>query len=254
MGTERVVLVGRRGDSTHILFHALSAQFNTSLVYEAPPPRWRLLRARAHRLGRARVLGQVLFQAVIAAPLSITSRRRREQILRGAGASTLPPDGPVATTPNVNGSDLLARLKALQPQVVVINGTRILTAQTLRAIGVPVLNTHAGITPRYRGVHGAYWALANRDQAHCGVTVHLVDAGIDTGGILYQTNIAPTHRDNFTTYPVLQVVAGSPLLCSAVADVLHHRVRTVPGPDGSTRWYHPTLWQYLRNRLVHGVR
>lgn len=254
MDTERVVVVGRRGDSTHILFNALSARFTTSLIYEEPPPLWQLLRARARRLGWTRVLGQVLFQVVIAWPLSFASRHRRNEILRGAGASTDAPDGPVATTISVNSGDLRARLNALRPQVVVISGTRILTGTTLEAVGMPVLNVHAGITPRYRGVHGAYWALVNRDQEHCGVTVHLVDAGIDTGGILYQSTIPPARRDNFTTYPVLQVVEGSRLLCQAVDDAINGRIHTVQGPDGSRRWYHPTLWQYLRYHITRGVR
>ena len=41
---------------------------------------------------------------------------------------------------------------------------------------------HAGITPQYRGVHGGYWAVVNNDPEHCGVTIHFVDKGIDTGG------------------------------------------------------------------------
>jgi methionyl-tRNA formyltransferase len=43
---------------------------------------------------------------------------------------------------------------------------------------------HAGITPRYRGTHGGYWVLLNNDPGHCGVTIHLVDPGIDTGSIV----------------------------------------------------------------------
>ena len=34
----------------------------------------------------------------------------------------------------------------------------------------------------------------------CGVTIHLVDAGIDTGAVLAQAPICPSPRDNFTTW------------------------------------------------------
>ncbi|MBP9080103.1 MAG: hypothetical protein KBF80_07615 [Flavobacteriales bacterium] len=254
MEAERVVLVGREEDSTHILYHALATQYNTSLIYEESPSRLRTVLLRAKRLGWGRVLGQVLFQVLIAGPMYRISSTRRDAIIRQAGASTEPPDGTVARTPSVNSENLLDKLRELSPQVVVINGTRILSARTLGALKVPVLNTHAGITPRYRGVHGAYWALVNRDPDHCGVTVHLVDAGIDTGAILYQETITPAALDNFTTYPLMQVVAGSRLLCKAVEDVLHDRVRSIQGPAGSVRWYHPTLWQYLYRRMVQGVR
>ena len=66
----------------------------------------------------------------------------------------------------------------------------------------------AGITPLYRGVHGAYWALAEGRRDLCGVTVHRVDAGIDTGEVLAQVLIDPTPQDNFVTYPWLQVAEG----------------------------------------------
>src|SRR5206468_1975891 len=65
-------------------------------------------------------------------------------------------------------------------------------------------------------VHGAYWALAENDATHCGVTVHLVDAGIDTGGILAQSQITPTARDNFATYGMLQTAIGLRLLRDVV--------------------------------------
>ena len=112
----------------------------------------------------------------------------------------------------------------------------------------------SGITPMYRGVHGAYWALVQDDRAHCGVTVHHVDAGVDTGYILHQAVIQPTAADNFSTYPTLQMVSGSKLMVKAVREVIDGT--TIPRkPEGSDRrWEIPTLWQYLRNRSRSGVR
>ncbi|HEX8349388.1 MAG TPA: formyl transferase, partial [Hymenobacter sp.] len=118
----------------------------------------------------------------------------------------------------------------------------------------PFLNTHAGITPLYRGVHGGYWALANNDAAHCGVSVHLVDAGIDTGGIIAQALIRPEPEDNFSTYPLLQVIAGMPLLKEAVRAALAGTIQLRPAPEGTSRlWSHPTLAEYKANRRRSGV-
>jgi methionyl-tRNA formyltransferase len=61
-----------------------------------------------------------------------------------------------------------------------------------------------GITPEYRGVYGAYWALLNNDVENCGVTIHKVDKGIDTGALIKQAVIQIGNRDNFKTYPVHQ--------------------------------------------------
>ena len=74
-------------------------------------------------------------------------------------------------------SGTVALLTSLRPVVVVVNGTRIIAARVLESAGCPVVNLHAGITPRYRGVHGGYWALAERHPEWVGTTVHLVDPG-----------------------------------------------------------------------------
>src|SRR5438093_9923670 len=46
---------------------------------------------------------------------------------------------------------------------VVVNGTRIISEAVLTASDAVFINMHAGITPKYRGVHGGYWALYNGD-------------------------------------------------------------------------------------------
>lgn len=245
MHEHQILLIGRKGTSTNILYHALSARYAVRLVHEDPPPRWKVLRWRAGRLGWPRALGQLLFQLLIMAPMHAASAKRRSAIIRDAGLSAAPPTTTVFRTPSVNNPAFLARLQEWAPSVVVINGTRILTARTLRAIGVPVLNVHAGITPKYRGVHGAYWALVQNDPGHCGVTVHLVDEGVDTGGILGQDLIRPLVGDNFTTYPLLQTAVGSNLLVKAVEELMTGNIQTTIGPKESMRWFHPTLWEYV---------
>ena len=113
---------------------------------------------------------------------------------------------------------------------------------------------HAGITPMYRGVHGAYWAYALGDDSNAGVTVHLVDAGIDTGDVLYQANIEASDDDNFTTYPLLQIEAGLPHLIQAVDDALHDNLKPYKAQGNSQLHYHPTIWGYLWNRFLRYAR
>lgn len=49
------------------------------------------------------------------------------------------------------------------------------------------VNTHPSLLPHHRGKHSSFWALM--EQAPFGVTVHEVDAGIDTGSVLAQSAI-----------------------------------------------------------------
>jgi methionyl-tRNA formyltransferase len=117
------------------------------------------------------------------------------------------------------------------------------------------INTHVGITPKYRGVHGGYWALANNDMQHFGVTVHKIDAGIDTGEVLYQKVILPTSSDNFSTYPLLQTAEGIKLILNVIEDFNFEGLRSTQSlVNESKLWYHPTLWGYLYLRIKKGIK
>ena len=138
--------------------------------------------------------------------------------------------------------------------MVVVNGTRIIKKEIIETIDAPFINTHVGITPKYRGVHGGYWALTENDIEHCGVTVHLIDTGIDTGGILYQDVIEITDKDTFNTYPYLQTVAAIPLMKKAINDIANKTYKTRKTDLTSRLWSHPTIMEYLKYRMLHSVK
>jgi methionyl-tRNA formyltransferase len=117
------------------------------------------------------------------------------------------------------------------------------------------MNMHVGITPLYRGVYGAYWALVENNRKACGVTIHLVDPGIDTGGILEQGIIYPTEEDNCVTYQYLQLAVGLDLLKKVITEVGSGNFEIKPNPPGPSRlWSHPTLWDYLYYRITYGIK
>jgi methionyl-tRNA formyltransferase len=150
---------------------------------------------------------------------------------------------------------VIEALQAHQPDVAVINGTRIIGKRVLECVDAPFINTHAGITPAYRGVHGGYWALAEGKPELAGVTVHHLDTGIDTGAVIAQALIHPGPEDNFQTYPTLQLAAGLPLLEKAVLDTRRDGLQTTePMTTKSRLYYHPGLTQYLTHRIRKGIR
>jgi len=126
--------------------------------------------------------------------------------------------------------------------------------EAIEAIEAPFINIHVGITPKYRGTHGGYWALAKNDEENCGVTIHLIDTGIDTGGILYQKRIQRTEKDSINTYPYLQLAAAIPLMKKAITEVANknYKVQNVNLP--SKLWSHPTLFEYIKNQIWFGVK
>ncbi|OWX98810.1 formyl transferase [Thioclava sp. IC9] len=251
----RLTILGGSGPSTEILLNWLqSSGYNEiEVIIEAPVPRKTILRSRVRRLGLAAVAGQVAFIALVLPWLRRTSRGRLDEILRTNGLS-------LATdvranrihVANVNSTEVAERLRARAPDVVIVNGTRILRPIVMNAVDSPFINTHVGITPAYRGVHGGYWALWNDDKSNFGVTLHLVDEGVDTGDILAQERTTPTRADNFATYPLLQQAVALPALNKILQMVARgERLMPNPVPESATsrQWYHPTIFQYASGRM-----
>jgi len=253
----RVVLLTGQGYSDGIVANFLAARVPDLLtVVEDRPSRLQIARRRARRVGWIAVVGQVLFITTLQPALHRRGEGRRAAILAAASLDDTP-RAPDHRVPSINDDRVIDLLTSLRPAMVVVHGTRIISSRVLDALECPVVNMHAGITPRYRGVHGGYWALAEGHPEWVGTTVHLVDPGIDTGGILAQATFEVTGEDSFATYPPLQLVAGLPLLGAQVDRVLSG-VPPEPKPvglaPGSGLYYHPTMWGYLWRLWRQGVR
>lgn len=239
-----------------IVINALAGRFgaeNVHVLAEQRVSRRALILKRMRKRGIVTVLGQigfVLLQKVI-------DRRQRgryaelvSQMDLQTGANPTCPLYPVGS---VNSMAARAALAMVRPDVVVVIGTRIIGRATLGAIDVPVINVHGGWNPLYRGQAGGYWALAKGDPEHAGITIHLVDPGVDTGAILYQERFTPTRADSFGTYFYIQSgIARAPLV-RAVEDALNGALRTVTNGLPSAEHFHPTLWGYLWTALRRGV-
>lgn len=257
MKRPRLVLFAGPGRTGRLLYNALKETFSIeAVVLESQVPRKSFLARRVKRLGWIHVLGQVCFRTLAVPLLSFTHRRRLRELKKNHRLSDREiPLSKVRRVDSINDSLTVRVVQEVQPQAIVLAGTRLLTSKLLAQLNPPILNIHTGITPLYRGVHGGYWALAQSEPEHCGVTVHLVDKGIDTGGILAQAKIHPTSSDCFVTYPTLQLVEAIPLLTRALVELADGEPSTIEPPSGRSRlWSHPTLFEYVKFRLKTGVK
>ena len=109
------------------------------------------------------------------------------------------------------------------------------------------INIHTGITPAFRGVHGGYWAIAKGKKNLFGTTIHYVDTGVDTGGIIEQVFVEPPKKDNFYTYPYLQYATVLPALRKVIQSFVDgNKPQTKPAvTNESELWFHPTVLQWL---------
>ena len=90
---------------------------------------------------------------------------------------------------------LAAELRAHRPDLVVCAGfMKLLGPAVLADFGGRLINTHPALLPAFPGAHAVRDALA-AGATTTGATVHLVDAGLDTGPVLAQRSV-PVHPDD----------------------------------------------------------
>ena len=103
-------------------------------------------------------------------------------------------DLPVVESPDVNQADFIARISALQPQIIMVIafgqkiGPALLSLSDCR-----VINLHGSLLPAYRGAAPINWAIINSEK-QTGLTIIELDETWDGGAILGQkaTGIGPT--------------------------------------------------------------
>jgi len=87
------------------------------------------------------------------------------------------------------GQTLLSNVLHHQPDLVILAGfMKILPESFVSALSGKLINTHPSLLPEFKGAH----AVRDTIQAGAtktGVTIHYVDAGVDTGPIIVQEEL-----------------------------------------------------------------
>lgn len=90
---------------------------------------------------------------------------------------------------------LLANVNHFKPDLVVLAGfMKILPANFVDALSPNLINTHPSLLPAFPGAHAVRDALEANVQ-ETGVTIHVVDNGVDTGPHIAQA-IVPVEKDD----------------------------------------------------------
>ena len=120
---------------------------------------------------------------------------------------------------------LTVAVTELEPHLVVAAGfMKILGPAFLAAFGGRVINAHPALLPAFPGAHAVPAALEHGVKL-TGSTVHLVDAGLDTGPILAQEAVAVEAGDTEDTLHERIKVVERRLLTEVVADVARQGYR-----------------------------
>jgi phosphoribosylglycinamide formyltransferase-1 len=122
---------------------------------------------------------------------------------------------------------LVERLRAHDVEWIVLAGfMRVVTPVLLDAFPRRVINIHPALLPAFPGVDGPGQALAYGVKV-AGCTVHLVDAGVDTGPVIAQATVPVLEDDDRDRLAARILVEEHALLVRVLRWVSEGRVRVV---------------------------
>lgn len=124
---------------------------------------------------------------------------------------------PVMQPPRVKRPQAVEELRQYPAQVYVVAAFgQILSQEILDIPPMGCLNIHASLLPRYRGASPIQHAIMDGEK-ETGITVMQMDAGIDTGDMLYKKAIPIEEQDNYETLHDKLTKLGGQAITEALA-------------------------------------
>lgn len=156
-----------------------------------------------------------------------------KQVAQAHGIPTLQPA-------KLRAPSAVEALRAWQPELIVVAAFgQILPQSVLEMPKFQCINVHGSLLPRWRGAAPIHAAIKHGDS-ETGITIMLMDAGLDTGAMLSKRAIAITPADTTATLHDALAQLGASLLIDTLPDWLNGRI-TPQAQDDALATYAPQL-------------
>lgn len=105
---------------------------------------------------------------------------------------------PVYNIQDINDQKNIDLLLLHKPDIFIsMSYDQILKSKILNSTRFGFINCHAGLLPFYRGRNSLNWSLINGEK-NFGITVHVIDEGIDTGPVIKQEMFPISKNSNYS--------------------------------------------------------
>lgn len=160
--------------------------------------------------------------------------------------------GSIYKTDDYQNEDTFSWIKQQNPDIIVIHTPYWVGKKIRDLVKGNVLGGHPGITPYYRGVHSAFWAVYNEEAEKIGYSVFWVDSGVDTGDVIIQKTIELEKGDSYFTLGWKGMIETGKQQALAIKKldqgVPVPRIKHKFIPENSN-YSHPTIFQYIKYRF-----
>jgi methionyl-tRNA formyltransferase len=130
-----------------------------------------------------------------------------------------------------NNEEFRSQLAGISPDAIIVVGYgRLIPQWMLDLPRLGNINLHASLLPKYRGAAPIQWAIANGETI-TGVTTMRLDAGLDTGNILLQRQIAIQPEDTAETLGPHLASIGADLMVETLNGLQSGSIHPQPQDD-----------------------
>ncbi|MBN2180244.1 MAG: methionyl-tRNA formyltransferase [Deltaproteobacteria bacterium] len=168
---------------------------------------------------------------------------------------------PIYQPDRVRDETFLRVFREISPDMVVLAAFgQILPIEIIELPRMGCLNVHPSLLPLYRGAAPINWALINGEEK-TGVTIMMMDEGVDTGDILLQEEMDIAPDEIFDNLHNRLSQLGAEILLKAVKGVAEGSIERKP-QDSSRATYAPKLtkdtgyidWNQSAHEIVNLIR
>lgn len=147
---------------------------------------------------------------------------------------------PVMQPKRIRTPEAVAELKQYPADIYIVAAFgQILSQEILDIPGYGCLNIHASLLPKYRGSSPIQHVIIEGEEK-TGVTIMQMDAGIDTGDMLYKKEIPIADTDNYETLHDKLMALGGEAIVEALT-LLEQGKLTPEKQDDSQSCYAPLI-------------
>lgn len=116
----------------------------------------------------------------------------------------------------VNDNRVLKFLQSKDIDYIFVYGTGIIGKDIIKAYPKRIINMHLGLSPYYRGAGTNFWPIVNNEAEFCGVTIHFLDEGIDSGDIISRGRAKAEENDTIHSFGNKIIKVGVNLIINSI--------------------------------------
>lgn len=162
--------------------------------------------------------------------------RGKEMQMTPVKVCALAHDIPVFQPEKIKEPEAVETLRGYEADIFVVAAFgQILSEEILKMPKFGCVNIHASLLPKYRGAGPIQWAIINGEKI-TGVTIMQMEKGLDTGDMLFWTEVEIAPRETADTLHDKLAAAGAKLIVEALPKIEAGEVTPVRQNDGASSY------------------